>query len=190
MKYTKEEIIKYNSFLNYRKVVEEYNKILNSFNNGITYTKILNYFDQKVTCVNCQNLEFIKIKEYFCCGNYGYGLGHYIGNFDKRDYDRTIYRKKSIDQREYHYKNKIKMADKKFNLNLDSDERYELYRKLMAIDEKAIDKINKKFKRKRLINVFFLIKKFLTNDNKIELKLPEKTSEFYNEWYDFYVNMK
>lgn len=60
MKYTNEEIVKYTTILNYRKVVEEYNKIINSFNNGITYTKILNYFNRKVTCVNCQELEFVK----------------------------------------------------------------------------------------------------------------------------------
>lgn len=154
MKYTNEEIVKYTTILNYRKVVEEYNKIINSFNNGITYTKILNYFNRKVTFVNCQELEFVKIKGYFWCKNCGYGLGHYIGNFDKRDYDRTIYRKKFIYQREYHYKNKIKEAIKKFNLNLDGDEQYELYKKLMAIDEKVLEKSNKKFKRKRLIDFF------------------------------------
>ena len=97
--------------------------------------------------------------------------------------------KKSIYQREYHYKNKIKEANKKVNLNLDDDDKYELYKKLMAVDEKVLEKTHKKFKRKRLINVFFLIKKFLNNNDKIELKLSEKL-EFYNEWYDFYVNMK
>lgn len=66
----------------------------------------------------------------------------------------TIYLTKSIYQREYHYKNKIKEAIKKFNLNLDGDEQYELYKKLMAIDEKVLEKSNKKFKRKRLINFF------------------------------------
>ena len=134
-----------------QKVVEKYTQIINSFNNGITYNKILNYFSNKVTCVNCQELEFVKIKGHFWCKNCGYGLGHYIGNSDNRDYDRTIYRKKTIYQREYHYKNKMNEAIKKFGLCLDRDERYELYKKLMVIDEKVIEKINKKLKRKRLI---------------------------------------
>ena len=190
MKYTNEEIVKYTSFLNYRKVVEEYTKIMNYFNNGITYTKIPNYFSKKVTCVYSQELEFVKIKGYFWCWNGGYELGRYIGNLDKRDYDRTIYRKKSIYKREYHYQNKIKEANKKFNLNLDGDDQYELFKKLMAIDEKVLEKINKKFKRKRLINVFFLIKKFLNNDDKIQIKLSEKILEFYNEWYDYYIGIK
>lgn len=36
---------------------------------------------------------------------------------------------------------------------------------------------------------YFLIKKFL-NDDKIKLKLSEKTLEFYNEWYDYYISIK
>ena len=55
----------------------------------------------------------------------------------------------------------------------------------MAIDDKVMEKMNMKVKRKRLINVFFLIKKFLNDDDKIQIKLSEKTLEFYNEWYDY-----
>lgn len=44
----------------------------------------------------------------------------------------------------------------------------------MKIDEKVIEKLNKKFKRKRLINVFSLIKKFLNGDERIKLTLSEK----------------
>lgn len=62
--------------------------------------------------------------------------------------------KKSIYQRRYHFQSKIEEAIKKFNLNSDRDERYELYRNLMKINEKVVKKISKKFKSKRLI--FFL----------------------------------
>ena len=140
-------------------------------------------------CVNCQELKFVKINGYLWCENCGCELGSFIGNFDKRDYERTIYRKKSIYQREYHYKNKVAEANKKFSLNLDIDDQYELYKKLMAIDDKVMEKMNKKFKRKRLINVSFLIKKFLNDDDKIQIKLSEKTLEFYNEWYDYYLTI-
>lgn len=100
MNYADEEIEEYTKILNYfknnNKVIEEYTKMIKTLNNEVTYTKILNYFKNKVKCVNCQKKEFIKIKGYYWCTNCGYGLGHYIGDFDKRDYDRTIYRKKSI----------------------------------------------------------------------------------------------
>lgn len=59
--------------------------------------------------------------------------------------------KKSIYQRRYHFQSKIEEAIKKFNLNSDRDERYELYRNLMKINEKVVKKISKKFKSKRLI---------------------------------------
>lgn len=61
---------------------------------------------------------------------------------------------KSIYQRKYHFQNKIEEANKKFNLNLSADDKYELYKKLMKINKESIKKINKKFKRKRLINIF------------------------------------
>lgn len=59
--------------------------------------------------------------------------------------------KKSIYQRRYHFQSKIEEAIKKFNLNSDRDERYELYRNLMKINVKVVKKISKKFKSKRLI---------------------------------------
>ena len=50
-------------------------------------------------------------------------------------------------------------------------------------------KINEKWKRKRLINITYLIKKILSEyDNskakKIKLNLSEKILNFYNDWYD------
>ena len=76
-------------------------------------------------------------------------------------------------------RNKIEEAIKKFNLNLDRDERYELYRNLMKINEKVVEKISKKFKSKRLI--FFIIKKLLDGKDKITLNLSRETMKFYNK---------
>ena len=50
-------------------------------------------------------------------------------------------------------------------------------------------KVNEKWKRKRLINVTYLIKRLLSEyDNSkakiIELHLSEKLLIFYDEWYD------
>ena len=52
-----------------------------------------------------------------------------------------------------------------------------------------IRKIDEKWKRKRLINISFIIKKLLSEydidkANKIELNLSEKILNFYNNWYD------
>ena len=56
-------------------------------------------------------------------------------------------------------------------------------------------KINEKWKRKRLINITYLIKKILSeHDNskakKIKLNLSEKILNFYNDWYDDFKKMK
>ena len=53
----------------------------------------------------------------------------------------------------------------------------------------VIKETNEKWKRKRLINITYLIKKFLSEyDNskakKIKLNLSEKILNFYNDWYD------
>ena len=68
----------------------------------------------------------------------------------------------------------------------------------MKIDDEMIKKINEKLKRKRLINISFIIKKLLSDydnnkANKIELNLTEKILNFYNKWYDGvkeYINNK
>ena len=44
---------------------------------------------------------------------------------------------------------------------------------MMKIDKKVIEKINEKFKRKRLINIFYNYK-ILNDSNKIQLNLSEK----------------
>ena len=85
--------------------------------------------------------------------------GHALGYYDLKEYDRFHYRKKSIYQRKYHYENKVKDISKR--LALTDDEQYCLYNKLMEIEVKTIDEINKHFNRKRMISVFYLIKKLL-----------------------------
>ena len=72
---------------------------------------------------------------------------------------------------------------------MSSDEKYELLLRLQKIDDKVMKKINEKWKRKRLINITYLIKKLLSEyDNskakKIKLNLSEKILNSYNDWYD------
>ena len=52
-----------------------------------------------------------------------------------------------------------------------------------------MEKINEKWKRKRLINITYLIKRVLSEydekrSDKIQLHLSEKILKFYDEWYN------
>ena len=53
-------------------------------------------------------------------------------------------------------------------------------------------KLSEKFKRKILINIYFLIKYFLKSQGKrhykkIELNLSPETLKFYRKWFKFYI---
>ena len=61
---------------------------------------------------------------------------------------------------------------------------------LEKIDMK-LNKINDQYKRKRLINITYLIKRILGEYDKneavkIQLKLSDKTLKFYDNWYKTY----
>ena len=67
---------------------------------------------------------------------------------------------------------------------------YNLRMDLEKID-KALNKINDTYKRKRLINITYLIKRILgeydkNEADKIQLKLSDKTLKFYDNWYKTY----
>ena len=54
--------------------------------------------------------------------------------------------------------------------------------------DKALNKINETYERKRLINISYLIKRILgeydkNEADKIQLKLSDKTLKFYDDWY-------
>ena len=116
---------------------------------------------------------------------------HALGYYDIKEYDRFHYRKKSIYQRKYHYENKVKDISKR--LALTDDEQYCLYNKLMEIEEKTIDEINEHFNRKRMISVFYLIKKLLEEMGcekykQIGLKISKETFANYEKWWEYYKN--
>ena len=74
--------------------------------------------------------------------------------------------------------------------------RPEVYHKLKLDLQKidhVIEKINEKWKRKRLINITNLIKRVLseydkTEADKIQLNISKKTLKFYDKWYDNFKN--
>ena len=48
----------------------------------------------------------------------------------------------------------------KYGIKSSDEEKYKLFKRLMEIDDAKFEKLNKKFGKKRLINIYFLIIKF------------------------------
>ena len=125
------------------------------------YIKILHNFtkppveevSRKSKCWNCQRDDcFAIVSGFKLCENCGGQNEHVLGYFDKKDYDRLHFRKKSIYHRKYHYEKRVDQVSK--TLQLTEDEKYELYNKLMAIDNNIMEILNKQFCRKRMISIF------------------------------------
>ena len=119
--------------------------------------------------------------------------GHVLGFYDVKDYDRLYFQKKSIYQRKYHYEKKVNQVSKR--LNLTDEQKYELYNKLMEIDSHIMEILNKKYCRKRMISIFYLIKKLLEEMGSekyklVYLKISPQTLENYEKWWDSYINLK
>ena len=187
MAYTKEQIEEYRKiFLKYKKQLEE---------------PLLKEKKIYITCVNPDcitnqqesyqqgGLNFYIESGFYMCESCDSLSGHALGYYDLKEYDRFHYRKKSIYQRKYHYENKVKDISKR--LALTDDEQYCLYNKLMEIEEKTIDEINEHFNRKRMISVFYLIKKLLEEIGcekykQIGLKLSKQTFANYEKWWKYY----
>ena len=58
-------------------------------------------------------------------------------------------------------KKKIRKIFERFKIFLTEDEKYKLYKKLMEINSSKLKNLNEKFKRKRMININYLIRKVL-----------------------------
>ena len=165
------------------------------------YLEILHHYckppEEKVSritkCWNCRRDYCFTIDKGFkVCENCGGQNGHVSGYFDKIDYDRLLFRKKSIYQRKYHYEKKVNQVCKMIKLT--EDEKYELYNKLMTIDNNVMEILNKKFCRKRMISIFYLIKKILEEmGNKkcklIYLNISDQTLVNYEKWWHSYKSL-
>ena len=132
---------------------------------------------RKTKCKNCQRDDSFTI---WSC-------------YDKRDYERLHFRKKSIYQRKYHYLKKVDQVSKK--LKLTEDEKYELYNKLMEINDNVMEIINKQFNRKRMISIFYLMKKILEEMGNekyklINLNISDQTLVYYKKWWERYKSLK
>ena len=168
--------------------IKKYLEILKSYNK-----KIVDDVIKKVICSNCQNDSFCVELGYNICDACGTTNGHVLGYFDLKEYNRFHFRKKSIYQRKYHYEKKVDQISKR--LHLTDNEKYELYNKLMIIDNHVMEIVNKQFCRKRMINIFYLIKKLLEEMGcekykLVYLKISPQTLENYEKWWDRYNSLK
>ena len=149
--------------------------------------------DRKTRCWNCKESDFELVSGFKICENCGCQNEAVLGYLDKRDQDRLLFRKKSIYQRKYHYEKKVKQISKR--LKLTEDEKYDLYSKLLEIDNSVLEKLNKQFSRKRTINIVFLIKKMLEemgNDKHklVDLNIGDQTLANYENWWGGYKSLK
>ena len=142
---------------------------------------------EKVSCENFGNTHFFKDGGYRYCTKCFCSVGRvFMKEMSLKD--QCCFRQKCIYKREYHYQNKIEEINRNFDLERSGQEKFELLLILQKI-EKVMEKINEKWKRKRLINISYLIKRVLsdydkTRADKIKLHLSEKILKFYDEWYD------
>ena len=139
MTYTEEEIKRYLNILS-------------------IYKKPIKQFTLKFKCKGCSNTEsFSSYLGYNMCNKCGTLNGHILGHFDVKDFDRLYYRKKSIYHRKYYYDKKVKNISKLINLT--DEQKFELYNRLLKIDNYIMEIINKQYFRKRMININYVIKK-------------------------------
>ena len=63
----------------------------------------------------------------------------------------------------------------------------------MGINEEDVKKVNKKFSRKRMINVFYVANRMLEEmgiKNKISLNISSQTKEYYDKWWESYLELR
>ena len=175
--------------------IQKYLSILQNFKDGLNvYSSVKDKhippkIPQKVSCENCGNTRFFKEQGFRYCNKCFYSVGRvFIKDFTVKD--NCHFQEKSVYKREYQYQNKIEEISKKFDLVIMPEVYYNLRLKLQKID-KVIEKINEKFEGKRMINVSYVIKRVISEydkiqADKIQLNLSEKTLKFYDEWYEEY----
>ena len=173
MTYTEEEI-------------EKYMKILKNYKNNEIED------NNKFRCKNCQSDSFTIDFGQHVCEECGVLNGNVLGYFDIKEKDRFHCKKKSIYNRKYHYEKKVNQISKRLNLN--EDERCQLYCKLKKIDNNVMEILNNQFCRKRMINIFYLIKKVLQEMGcekykLVYLKISPQTFENYEKWWEVYKSI-
>ena len=172
--------------------IKNYLEILHNYT-----SKPIEESNLKAKCINCENSTSFTIDYgYKICDECGVANGHVLGFYDNKDHERLFYRKKSVYQRKYHYEKKVNQVSKRINLT--DEQKYELYSKLMEIDNNVMEILNKQYCRKRMISISFLIKKLLAEmgdesseaSKLIYLKISPQTLDNYENWWDSYKSLK
>ena len=101
-----------------------------------------------MSCYNCDNTHFINHDGYRYCNKFFHSIGHILGYNEITESDRCCFHQKSIYKRDYHYQNKIEEINKKFDLKMSSNEKYELLLNLRKIDNAVMKKTMKNGKEK------------------------------------------
>ena len=169
---------------------EEIKKYLNILSN---YKKPIHQFTLKFKCKGCSNTEsFTTYSGYNMCYECGTLNGHILGQFNVKDFDRLYYRKKSIYYRKYYYDKKVNNISKLIKLT--DEQKYELYNRLLKIDNYIMEILNKQYFRKRMININYVIKKNLEemgceNYKNIKFKISPQILEIYDKWWESYKKL-
>ena len=177
MTYTKEEI-------------ELYTNILKNLNDGLNiYTPILDNLPrkkpEKASCKNCGNKHFFKDNGLLICNKCFCVITIcFIKDYNSKD--RCHFQKKSIYNRSYHINNRLDEITKKYDLDIKPEVYLNLKEDLRNLDRK-INKINQEHKRKRIINISYIIKKILKKYDKqeakkIKLNIGKDTKHEYDVW--------
>ena len=143
-------------------------------------------------CVNCREDKFSIYLGQHICDSCGVFNGYVLGYFDIKERERFFYKKKSIYNRKYHYEKKVNQISKR--LKLTGEEKDSLYNELMKIDDNIMKIQNKQFGRKRMINIFYLIKKILQKMGiekykLVYLNISPQTLEKYEKWWESYITI-
>ena len=177
-----------------RHEIEKYLEVLkSSINNDSSpeIPSISNIIVKPKKC--CENPQFIIWCGYRLCENCCTTSGHVLGYFDNKEYDRFHFQKKSVYQPNYYYEKKVNQISKRINLS--DEEKSLLYDKLISIDKRIKEELNNQFGRKRIINIFYLIKKILEEmgsdkSEEVYLKISKKTLENYDNWWEKYIKLR
>ena len=123
--------------------VENYLEILAKYsdNQEASPPKDRTLVDRTVRCKLCQGSQFFVKLGYNICEECGASQGHALGFYDQKEYDRFYFRKKSIYQRKHHYEKKIAQVSKRISLT--EEQKYCLFKKLMAIDQHVMEILSK-----------------------------------------------
>ena len=170
MSYSEEEINKY------LKILDDYKR--EGVTGGTVGAPVCKSFEEYLgqhLCIDCGQIK-----------------GHILDKFDINDYDRIYYQKKSIYYRKYYFDKKVNIIAKLINLT--DEEKNELYDQLLSLDSNNIKVINKKYCRKRMININYIIKKILEERGcekykNIKIKISSQILECYDKWWKSYKEM-